>query len=240
MSEQSTLLANDDSGVRTLTLNRPEKRNALDTALIESLLAVLKAADDDSSIGAVVLTGAGVAFSAGADLGEFRDAGENMLALREHRTELLLQLQLRFSQIAKPVIAAVNGAALGAGAAIAIAADMVVISADAKLGYPETRNGTIPTLMIGTLVRNAGRKAAFELLATGELIDAGRAAVLGLVNRVVPPDQVLAEAQRLAAGMAALNRDVMTGTKRLFHECADLALADALHHGLAGGKSRKS
>jgi enoyl-CoA hydratase/carnithine racemase len=240
MSEQLTILANDVSGVRTLTLNRPAKRNALDTALIESLLAALKAADEDSSIGAVVLTGAGLAFCAGADLGEFRDAGADMQALRARRTELLLQLQLRFSQLAKPVIAAVNGAALGAGAAIAIAADMVVMSADAKFGYPETRNGTIPTLMIGTLVRNAGRKAAFELLATGELIDAGRAAALGLVNRIVPPGEVLDEAQRLAAGMAALNRDVMTGTKRLFHECADLALADALRHGLAGVKSLKS
>ena len=143
---------------------------------------------------------------------------------------------MRFGTLRKPVIAALNGSALGAGAAVALAADMVVMSADAKLGYPETRHGMIPSLMIGTLLRHAGRKAAFELLAIGESINAERALVLGLANRIVAPGEVLAEASQMAARLAALDRYALAGTKHVFNACADLPLADALREGRALGK----
>ncbi len=226
----------DSAGVRTLTLSRPEKRNALNTALIEALLAALIAADEDDAIGALVLTGAGALFCAGADLGEFRDVGAGVDALSDRRSDLLLDLQLQFGKLSKPVVAAVNGSAIGAGAAIALAADMVVMSADARIGYPETKHGMVPSLMIGTLLRHAGRKAAFELVATGELIDAQRALLLGLVNRVVASGEAVVEASLLASSIAALDRHAIAGTKRVFVACADLPLADALREGRALGK----
>ena len=236
MLPPSHLLVSDRGAVRTVTLNRPEKRNALHTPLIEDLLAALDAADQDDSIGASVLTGAGSLFCAGADMGEFRDAGADAYAMSDRRSDLLIALQLRFGELKKPVIAALNGSAIGAGAALALAADMVVMSADAKLGYPETRHALIPSLMIGTLLRHVGRKAAFELLATGDSIDAQRALLLGLVNGVVAPGEVLPEACRLAASLAALDRHALAGTKRVLNACADLPLADALRQGRALAK----
>lgn len=233
------LLISDHAGVRTLTLNRPEKRNALDTALVEALLAALAAADSDETVGAIVITGAGTLFSSGADLGEFRAVGGEAAAAHEHRSDLMLALQLRCTEIGKPVIAAVNGSAIGAGVAIALAADMVVMSAAAKIGYPETKHGMVPSLMAGTLMRHAGRKATFELLAMGDLIDAERALALGLVNRVVAPDAVMGVAHGMAASLVALDRQTVAGTKQIVNACADLPLAAALHTGLALGRRLK-
>ena len=236
MPSPNCLSVDKRDAVRVLTLNRPEKRNALDTPLISALLDTLNEANRDESVGAIVLAGAGKLFSAGADLGEFRDAGAALEAMNNRRSDLLLDLQLRLGELDKPVIAAVHGAAIGAGAAIALAADMVVLANDAKIGYPETRHAMVPSLMVATLMRHAGRKAAFELLATGESITAERAFALGLVNRLVAPDTVLAEAVGMAAGLAALDRATIAATKRVFNECADLPLADALRAGRAFGR----
>lgn len=240
METTAILLITEQDGVRTLTLNRPEKRNALNTPLLQALLDALEAADHDATIGALVLGGAGAMFSAGADMGEFRDAGSRADAASERRSDLLLALQLRFGTLGKPVIAAVNGAAIGAGAALALAADMVVLGRDARIGYPETRHGLVPSLAMPTLLRQTGRKAAFELLVTAELIDAPRALQLGLANSVVPPADVAAEAQRLAASFASMDRQAIADTKRVFNACVDLPLADALHEGRAWGKKLMS
>ncbi len=240
MNTPAKLLSADDEGVRVLTLNRPEKRNALDTALVEALIAALAAADADDAIGAIVITGAGTLFSAGADLGEFRAIGGDASAAHEQRSDLMLEMQLRCAQIGKPVIAAVNGSAIGAGVALALAADMVVMSADAKIGYPETKHGMVPSLMAGTLLRHAGRKAAFELLTIGDMIDAPRALALGLVNRVVAAAETMSVARQMAASLVALDRNAVSGTKRVVNACADLPLAEALRSGLALGRRLKS
>lgn len=240
MPSPNCLIVDKRDTVRILTLNRPEKRNALDTPLIAALLDALNEANSDDSVGAIVLAGAGKLFSAGADLGEFRDAGAALEALNNRRSDLLLDLQLQLGELGKPVIAAVHGAAIGAGAAIALAADMVVLGSDAKIGYPETKHAMVPSLMVATLMRHAGRKAAFELLATGESIKAERAFALGLVNRLVEPDAVLPEAVRMAIALAALDRATIAATKRVFNECADLPLADALRAGRAFGRRLKA
>ena len=240
MENTAILLITEQDGVRTLTLNRPEKRNALNTPLLQAVLDALDAADHDAGIGAIVLAGAGAMFSAGADMGEFRDAGSHADAASEYRGDLLLALQLRFGSLGKPVIAAVNGAAIGAGAALALAADMIVLGGDARIGYPETRHGMVPSLAMPTLLRQTGRRAAFELLVTAELIDAQRALELGLANRVVAAQEVAAEAQRLAARLASMDRQAIADTKRVFNACADLPLADALREGRAWGKKLKA
>ncbi|HEX6319736.1 MAG TPA: enoyl-CoA hydratase/isomerase family protein, partial [Burkholderiales bacterium] len=139
---QTTFLRVEDHGaVRILTMNRPEKRNALNSELTEALLASLHEADKDESIGCVVLTGAGQGFCAGADLAEFRGLQDPQAA--EKRAELTMQLHLVFSQISKPIVTAINGAAMGGGAGLAIAADMAVMAEGAKLGYPEARHGIV-------------------------------------------------------------------------------------------------
>jgi enoyl-CoA hydratase len=223
------LLKQDRNAVRILTLNRPEKRNALDTALTEALLHEMKQADLDQDVGAIVLTGAGQGFCAGADLAEFKDFKDPEAAVR--RADLTMNLHLIFTKIQKPILTAINGAAMGGGAGLAIAGDMAVMADTAKLGYPETRHGIVAAIVLANLVRQVGRKAAFELVALAEPIGAERALQLGMVNRIYPEKDLLQEAVKLASALAAVSRPAMAETKRLFHEVSDLSLEEALKRG---------
>lgn len=223
----TALLIENRGAVRILTMNRPEKRNALNSELTQALLEALHAADADDSVGALVLTGAGQGFCAGADLSEFKDLQAAVAA--ENRAELTMQLHLSFSRIRVPVVTAINGHAMGGGAGLAIAADLAVMAEGAKIGYPEPKHGIVAAIVMANLVRQVGRKAAFELVALGEPIDAQRAFQLGMVNRV--SSDALADAVALAQKLAAVKPLAMAETKRLFHEVADLALAAALEKG---------
>lgn len=230
------LIVADHGAVRVLTLNRPQKRNALDTALTQALLDALRAADADDNVGCVLLTGAGAAFCAGADLGEFKDLVPAQQQRVEARAELTMQLHLAFPALSKPVLTAVNGAAMGGGAGLAVAGDMALMAESAQLGYPEARHGIVAAIVMANLVRQVGRKAAFELVALGEPVGAARAAELGLVNRVVADSLLMDEAMKLAARLAAVSRPAMAATKQLFHAAADLPLADALARGREANK----
>jgi len=224
-----TLITENRSAVRILTMNRPEKRNALNSELTQGLLDALRGADADDSVGAIVLTGAGQGFCAGADLTEFKDLQAGVAA--ENRAELTMQLHLAFSRIRIPVVSAINGHAMGGGAGLAIAGDLALMAQGAKLGYPEVKHGIVAAIVMANLVRQVGRKAAFELVALGEPIDAARALQLGLVNYVCAPDRLLDESLKLAQKLAAVSRPAMTETKRLFHEVAELGLEVALTRG---------
>jgi enoyl-CoA hydratase/carnithine racemase len=234
------LLVQDAGAVRILTMNRPEKRNALNTALTRALLDGLRAADAAESVGCVVLTGAGQGFCAGADLAEFRELTPERQPLVDERAELTMQLHLLFSKMAKPVVTAINGAAMGGGAGLAIAGDLAVMAHSAKLGYPETRHGIVAAIVMANLVRQVGRKHAFELVSLGEPIDAGKALSLGMVNRVVPDRDLLPETLILATKLSELKTEPIRATKRLFHQVADLSLEEALHLGRDVNKRMRS
>ena len=230
MSEE-ILLCEDRGRVRILTLNRPEKLNALNTARTEALLAWLRNTDRDESISVVVLTGAGRAFCAGADIGEFKDLTPDQAARVEHRAQLTMHSHLVFSQIRKPVIAAVRGAAMGGGAGLALASDMVVASETMQLGYPEIKHGILPAIVITNLVRQIGRKAAFELVTRGDPLTAARAYELGAVNKVVTDGRLMDEALALAESLAAYKPEALYAIKQLFHKVVDLPLAEGLEEG---------
>lgn len=225
------LLIDNDGAVRILTMNRPEKRNALNMALSEALLGALHEADRTPSVRAIVLTGAGSAFCAGADLSEFAALKSEQEAMVERRTELTMKLHGVFSQLAKPVVTAINGAAMGGGAGLALAGDIAVMSQTAKLGYPEVKHGIVAAVVMANLVRHAGRKAAFELVATGEPVDAARALVLGLVNRVEMPEKLMETALQSARAMAAVAPQAMAATKSLFYRVGEMPFDDALEAG---------
>ncbi len=233
-----TLIVENRGAVRILTLNRPEKRNALNTALTRSLLEALRATDADESVGSVILTGAGQAFCAGADLGEFKELADPQAA--EARAELTMQLHLIFSRMKIPVVTAINGAAMGGGAGLAIAGDLAVMAENARLGYPEAKHGIVAAIVLANLVRQVGRKAAFELVSLAEPIDAERALALGMVNRVEPPARLMEEALWLADKLAAVDRTAMAETKRLFYEVSDLPLAAALERGRDANRRMRS
>ena len=223
------LLQEDRGAIRILTLNRPEKRNALNTQLTEKLLDAFHSADKDQAVGAVVLTGAGPGFCAGADLGEFKGLQDPQAA--EKRADLTMHLHLIFSRISKPIVTAINGAAMGGGAGLAIAGDLAVMADTASIGYPETKHGIVAAIVLANLVRQVGRKAAFELVSLAEPIGAEKALQLGMVNRVVKEKDLMEETVKIAATLASVSRTAMAETKRLFHEVADLPLGPALERG---------
>jgi len=225
----TTLLVEDRGAVRVLTMNRPEKRNALNTELTRRLLENLLQAEKENSVGCVVLTGAGKGFCAGADLAEFKDLTPANQRLVDERAELTMQLHLAFSKMQKPVVTAINGAAMGGGAGLAIAGDLAVMAEGATLGYPEVKHGIVAAIVMSNLVRQVGRKAAFELVSLGEPVDAQKALSLGMVNRVAR--DAVPEAVSLAEKLARMDSQALGATKALFHEVADLALGEGLERG---------
>ncbi len=227
----SELLIEDRGAVRILTMNRPDKRNALNQALTEALLDGLRVADAEDLVRSIVLTGAGRAFCAGADLNEFKDLIPDRADLVARRAELTMSLQGIFSTLSKPVVTAVNGAAMGGGAGLALAGDIAVMASTATLGYPEVKHGIVAAVVMANLLRNVGHKAAFELVATGEPVDATRALTIGLVNRVTAPERLMEEALELAQRLAAVDRPAMAATKQLFYQVLDLPFRQALEAG---------
>jgi len=222
-----TVLIEDRGAVRLLTLNRPDKLNAINGALSADLKASLLAAHVDDNVAAVVLTGAGRAFSAGADMKEAQSHSG-----RSHRAWIQAAggstgLYDSIMSIDKPVIAAVNGYALGGGCALLMASDMVVAGENAILGYPEVKRGLAATAVTPTLVAQIGRKWAAELLLLCENVSAARAAEIGLVNRVVPDDQVIDTAVGIAQAMAAFDHDALWMTKRVIRRSAEMTIGEA-------------
>ena len=227
----SQMLSEDRGAVRVLTLNRPAKRNALDHALSIELLAALKAADADDRVGAIVLTGAGPSFCAGADTAEFGSLTPANQPLVDARAALTAELHGLFPILRTPVVTAINGAAMGGGAGLAVAGDMALMAASATLGYPEVRHGIVAAIVMPSLVRHVGRKAAFALLATARPIGAERALALGMVTEVVADAELMPRALATAEALAAVDRQAMIATKQLFYEVLDKPFADALAAG---------
>jgi enoyl-CoA hydratase len=197
--------------VRVLTLNRTEARNALDAVLRRDLIARLKEAESDAAVGAIVLTGAGSAFAAGADLKELlaRSSDEQLHFLQPPHIYSTIEA------LAKPVVAAINGHALGAGLELATACDVRVCADSAKLGQPEVNLGLIPggggTQRLAYLI---GPGQAARLVLTGDAITADEAQRIGLVDLVVGKDQTLAKATELAAAMARHDPEALAAAKR--------------------------
>ncbi len=215
----------DGDGVATLTLNRPEARNALSTALMAELHAALDAIADDPTTRVVVLAGAGPAFCAGHDLREMRQEPR-----REAYQALFRQcadLMLRIVDLPQPVIARVHGIATAAGCQLVASCDLAVAADSARFAVPGVNIGLFCSTPMVALSRAVGRKAAMEMLLTGELIPAARAAELGLVNRVVAEAGLEAETARLARAIAGKSPLVVRTGKRAFHRQAELGLAEA-------------
>ncbi|GAA3525802.1 enoyl-CoA hydratase [Amycolatopsis ultiminotia] len=232
-AERATeVLRTEDFGpVRVLTLNRPEKLNALDTALTRALSRAFTAADADRDVRAVVLTGVGRGFCAGADLGEFSSLTPDRPEAVLERAALTARLQVQARQLRVPVVSAVRGAAVGGGAGLAIGADLVVAGTDLKFGYPELTHSIVPALVMTGLVQHLGRKLAFELVSTGRLLTAAEAAEHGLVNRVVEPAEVPATALGIAQRWAELEPRAIAAAKDLFYRVADLPTDAAMRAG---------
>jgi enoyl-CoA hydratase len=223
-----TILVERAGAVATVTLNRPGVLNALNLQMLDELLATFAELGADPELRAVILTGSGQkAFAAGADIGELNalpgaHAGEAQARRGQALTRAIERLRI-------PVIAAVNGFALGGGCELAMACDVRVASENAKFGQPEVNLGILPGYG-GTqrLTRLVGEGTAMYLCLTGEMIDAAEALRVGLVQRIVPLDGLLAEAQRVAGLIASKAPLAIAATKRAIVDGAALGLDDAL------------
>lgn len=226
-----TLVLRDDArGVRTLTLNRPDVRNALSEALREALFRELSDAFRDPEVRAVVLTGAGKAFCAGLDLSELKSLRERSTETNRADSARLAALFELVYTSPKPVVAALNGHAVAGGAGLASVCDVVVMSETAKLGYTEARIGFVAALVGIFLVRQVGEKRARDLLLSARLITADEALGMGLVNATAPAEKVLPSALERARHMAQNAPSSLAMTKTLLAAAPSLGLSEGLRY----------
>jgi methylglutaconyl-CoA hydratase len=223
MNEPLILEERESPEVVCFVLNRPERRNALTLPMLEELLAYFKQTEMDGSTRVVMLRGAGPAFCAGLDLKEAMQSGVE----RETATAVMRTL-LAIATSPLVTVAAVHGPAVAGGAGIVSACDFAVAAEEAVFGYPEARRGLVAALVSVLLRRQLRAREARELLLTGELVSGRRAAEIGLVNRAVPADQVLAEAQRFVQLALRCAPGALAETKRLWESAGEDSLEVAM------------
>lgn len=212
-----------DGGVATITLNRPEKRNAISFELIDDLLRALdEVAKSDAIV--LIVTGAGKAFCSGMDLDNLKALLGRSTAENLKDSQTMVQLFRSLYEFPKVTIAAVNGAAIAGGTGLALLCDFTLTVPEATFGYTEVRIGFVPAIVSTFLLRQVGEKQARDLLLTGRLFGADEAARLGLINEVVAPEKLLARARELAALLMENSPSSLRATKQLLtdHACAEI------------------
>ena len=228
MSAGEPLRVAIDAGVLTLTLDRPDKRNALSAPLIEALHIALDRADLDPGVRVVALRGEGKDFCAGADLDELLASADMSPAENEASARRLGDLFVRLRRLARPTVAVVRGRALAGGAGLATACDVMLMAEGAQIGYPEIQRGFVPAMVMTLLRRAAGEKVALDLVLTGRLLGAAEARTLGLVSRVIADGDLDREAGALLSRLAAASPSALALTKQLFYQLDGRTLEDGI------------
>ncbi len=232
MEEKSQVLLTMEGAVAFVTLNRPEKRNALSDAVVNELKRVLRAADNERTVRVVVMTGAGVDFSSGADLAALQKISESSITENLEDAQSLMELFALIRRVRVPVVAAVRGRALAGGCGLATACDIVLASDSARFGYPEVRIGFVPAMVMAILRRNVSEKRAFELITRGADISAVEAERIGLVNQVFDDATFESEVERYVAGFEKVSRSAVMLTKRLLYHMDGMSFDAALQSGV--------
>src|SRR6266496_2483951 len=233
MSEnETTVLYAVGPGIARITLNRPEKRNALNDELIGALKDALRVADQDEEARAIVLSGAGSDFCSGADLAALQKISGASVETNLEDARSLMELFLLIREVRVPVIAAVRGRALAGGCGLALACDMVLASRSARFGFPEVKIGFVPAMVMAILRRNVSEKKAFELIALGDEIAAPEAESLGLINRVFEEGDFESEVETYTRRFEKLSRSAVSLSKGLFYRTDSMVFEDALSAGV--------
>lgn len=229
MTATDPILIDIDGPVATLTINRPETLNALDLPTMQAMGAALDRLERDAAVRVIVFTGAGRAFVAGGDIADLNS--RRGLAHYQEFAEDIHRLFRRIELLDKPTIAAVNGFALGGGTELLLALDLRILSDKARLGLPEIKLGLFPGAG-GTqrIIRQLPLCRAKEIMFTGDMLSADEAVAVGLANRVVPHDSLMAEARAMAEKVASASPLVLKLLKRTLNDGADMPLSAALRH----------
>ncbi len=232
MTEYRRILVDSDGPVGRITLNRPEKRNALDAETVRELTAAFQELGENGDVRVITLAATGPDFCAGADLERLQriaagaDAIDNL-----HDAAGLGELFVRMRRLPKPIIAVVHGHAIAGGAGLATACDMVLAAEDAVFGYPEVGLGFVPAMVMALLRRSVGEKMAFEVVALGGRFDARAARDVGLVNRTFLPEVLAEEAANFAHDLAHRSGSALELIKRLLYGMDGLSFEAAIDRG---------
>ncbi|MBZ5603684.1 MAG: enoyl-CoA hydratase/isomerase family protein [Acidobacteriia bacterium] len=221
-------------GIARITLNRPEKRNALNPELIAGIKDGLSRSAADPDVRVVLLTGAGSDFCSGADLAGLDRAAEagvmNHLDTARHMANAFLAMRHH----PRPVVAAVRGRALAGGCGLATACDLIVAEESAQFGYPEVKIGFVPAMVMAILRRSISEKRAFELITTGEIITAPQAHAAGLINRVYADDEFAQGVEDYVAALASKSASAVALSKNLLYHMDGMSFESALEAGIHG------
>jgi methylglutaconyl-CoA hydratase len=232
MTKESRQVLYSVEGARALvTLNRPEKRNALNDAVIGGLKESLRVADEDERVRVVVITGAGADFCSGADLSALQKISKASVMENLEDAESLMELFALMRRVRVPVVAAVRGRALAGGCGLATACDIVLASRGARFGYPEVKIGFVPAMVMAILRRNVSEKRAFELITRGAEISAEESERIGLINQVFDEDDFEASVNLYVAAFEKMSRSAMQLSKHLLYHIDGMTFDAALQSG---------
>ncbi len=229
--KMSEILTSIENSIFTITLNRPEKRNALNDALINSLKDALREADKDNDLRAILIKGAGKDFCSGADLSALQKIAESDVLENLWDAENLMQLFALIRKVKIPVIAAVHGRALAGGCGLATACDIVLASKSAIFGYPEVKIGFVPAMVTAILRRNLSEKRSFELITKGFNFDAETAERFGLINHVFADETFEENVSNFAAEYTKVSRSAVILSKKLLYQMDGMTFETALEVG---------
>lgn len=233
MSNRNNVVLYDVAdGIARITLNRPDKRNALNDEMIAELKDSLRDANTDSEVGVVILSGAGSDFCSGADLAALEKISSSSVAQNLADARSLMELFLLIRRIDVPVIAAVRGRALAGGCGVATACDLALAARSSRFGYPEVKIGFVPAMVMAISRRNVSEKRAFQLLTMGEEINAEEAERIGLVNRVLDDEAFDDEVDLFAQQFKKVSGSAVSLTKRLLYQTDAMSFEDALQCGV--------
>ncbi len=228
----SEILTADGNSIFTITLNRPEKRNALNDALINDLTNALREADKDETLRAIVIKGAGRDFCSGADLSALQKISESSILENWDDADNLRRLFALIRKVKIPVIAAVQGKALAGGCGLATGCDLVLASASARFGYPEVKIGFVPAMVMAILRRNVSEKRAFALATQGFEFDAATAKDFGLINEVFPEESFAEKVNDYVSVYKNVSRSAVVLSKRLLYQMDGMTFDTALCSGV--------
>ena len=231
MTTTNVVLSSIDESVARLTLNRPEKKNALNDELIIELKRSLSDAAASESVRAIVIDGAGTDFCSGADLSALEKISKASAAENADDARALLELFVLIRKLPVPVIAAVRGRALAGGCGLATSCDIVLASSTARFGYPEVKIGFVPAIVTAILRRNVSEKLAFELLTRGETISADEAHRIGLINQVFNENEFEDKVSEYAQLFDSVSKSAVSLTKGLLYQIDGLQFSEAIEIG---------
>lgn len=228
----TTLLTSSlDNGILTLTLNRPDKRNALSLPLMEELSRALTSADLDAAVRVVAIRGAGKDFCAGADLDELLASADRTMEQNEAAALIMGNVFIQMRALAKPVVAVVHGRVLAGGAGLATGCDLILAPESAQFGYPEIQRGFVPAMVMTMLKRLVGEKVAFDLAATGRVLTAKEAAGVGLISRVFADAVFENGVSQVLQGLAGASGTALALTKKQFYQLDGLGFEAGIRLG---------